>query len=483
MSEVRNRWLALYVLCLGDLMIVLDTTIVNVALPSIRADLGFTEASLAWVVNAYLLTFGGFLLLAGRLGDLYGQRRLFLIGIVLFTVASLACGISNTKGLLVAARAVQGIGAAIVSSIVLALIMILFQAPAERAKAMGVVGFVLSGGGAAGVLLGGALTDLLSWHWIFLVNLPVGIAVYVLCLRLLPHVPGTKTGRLDIGGAITITASLMLAVYAIVNGNQDGWTSAQTLGMLGGAVVLLGAFLALESRLRAPLMPLGIWRIGNVASANVTGILLAGAMFAWFFLSALYLQRVLGYSALEVGFAFLPATIIWGLSSLFLSDKLVMRFGIKTPLVGGLLLYTAVLLLFARAPVDGTFWVDILPGMLLIGIAGGITFNPILLAAMGSVEPSEAGLASGVVNTSFMMGGALGLAILASVAASRTDSLEASGNGPLAALTGGYHLSFIVGAAFAALGAAVAAALIHPQAISPHAAEEAAGVPATAEAD
>jgi EmrB/QacA subfamily drug resistance transporter len=480
----RQRWLALYVLCLGDLMIVLDTTIVNVALPSIRTDLGFTEASLAWVVNAYLLTFGGFLLLAGRLGDLYGQRRLFLIGITSFTVASLACGLANSKGLLVGARAVQGLGGAIVSAIALSLIMILFTEPAERAKAMGVVGFVLSGGGTAGVLLGGVLTDALSWHWIFLVNLPVGVAVFALCLALLPSDSPTRTGRLDIAGAVTVTASLMLAVYAIVNGNQEGWTSGQTLGMLGGALVLLAVFLAIEARVTAPLMPLGLFRVGNVASANVTGILLAGAMFAWFFLSALYLQRVLGYSPLEVGLGFLPATLVWGTSSLFLSDKLVMRFGIKVPLIGGLLLYTAVLLLFARAPTDGNFFVDILPGMLLIGLGGGITFNPILLAAMGSVEPSESGLASGVVNTSFMMGGALGLAILASVAASRTDSLTASGHGPLAALTGGYHVAFIVGAVFAVVAAAVAGALIHADVSVPaHGGEEAAGFPAAAEVE
>jgi EmrB/QacA subfamily drug resistance transporter len=460
-------------------MIVLDTTIVNVALPSIRSDLGFSEASLAWVVNAYLLTFGGFLLLAGRFGDLYGQRRLFLIGIAGFTLASLACGLASTKGMLVGARAVQGLGGAIVSAIALSLIMIMFTEPAERAKAMGVVGFVLSGGGTAGVLLGGVLTDALSWHWIFLVNLPVGIAVFVLCLMLLPAHSPTRSGLVDIAGAVTVTASLMLAVYAIVNGNSEGWTSGQTLGMLGGAVVLLAAFLVIESRVSAPLMPLGIWRVGNVASANVTGILLAGAMFAWFFLSALYLQRVLGYSALEVGFAFLPATLIWGLSSLFVSDKLVMRFGIKVPLVGGLLLYTAVLLLFARAPTDGNFWVDLLPGMLLIGIGGGITFNPILLAAMGSVEPSEAGLASGVVNTSFMMGGALGLAILASVAASRTDSLTSSGHSPLAALNGGYHVAFLIGAGFALIAAAVGAALIRTEAPAPISGAE--GVPAGAE--
>jgi EmrB/QacA subfamily drug resistance transporter len=483
-ADARTRWLALYVLCLGDLMIVLDTTIVNVALPSIRTDLGFSEASLAWVVNAYLLTFGGFLLLAGRLGDLYGQRKLFLIGITAFTVASLACGLANSQGFLVAARAVQGLGGAIVSAIALSLLMILFTQPAERAKAMGVVGFVLSGGGTAGVLLGGVLTDALSWHWIFLVNLPVGVAVFALCLALLPSDSPTRTGQLDIAGAVTVTASLMLAVYAIVNGNQEGWTSTQTLGMLAGAVVLLAAFLAIEARVSAPLMPLGLFRIGNVASANVTGILLAGAMFAWFFLSALYLQRVLGYSALEVGFAFLPATLVWGAASLFVSDKLVMRFGIKVPLIGGLLLYTLVLLLFARAPTDGSFAVDILPGMLLIGLGGGITFNPILLAAMGSVEPSESGLASGVVNTSFMMGGALGLAVLASVAASRTESLTGSGHGPLASLNGGYHLAFVVGAVFAVLAAGVAGALIRADVSdAAHATEEATGVPAGAEAD
>jgi EmrB/QacA subfamily drug resistance transporter len=460
----RNRWLALYVLCLADLMIVLDSTIVNVALPSIRTDLGFSEASLAWVVNAYLLTFGGFLLLAGRLGDLYGQRRLFLIGIAEFTVASLACGLANSQTFLIVARAVQGLGAAIVSAIALSLIMILFTEPAERAKAMGVIGFVLSGGGTAGVLLGGTLTDLLSWHWIFLVNIPVGIAAFLLCRVLLPADAETRRGSLDIGGAVTITASLMLAVYAIVNGNQQGWTSGQTLGMLGGAVALLAAFLVIETRVKEPLMPLGIWKLPNVASANVTGILVAGAMFAWFFLSALYLQRVLGYSALEVGLAFLPGTLLWGASSLLLSDKLVMRFGIKPPLLAGLGFYLVSLLLFARAPVDGSFFADVLPAMLVLGLGGGITFNPILLAAMSGVKPNEAGLASGVVNTSFMMGGALGLAILASAAASRTDSLRSSGHGPLDALTGGYHLAFLIGAAFAVLAGAVAAAFIHAEA-------------------
>jgi EmrB/QacA subfamily drug resistance transporter len=460
----RKRWLALYVLCLADLMIVLDSTIVNVALPSIRTDLGFSEASLAWVVNAYLLTFGGFLLLAGRLGDLFGQRRVFLFGIAEFTIASLLCGVSNSQTFLIVARAVQGLGAAVVSAIALSLIMSLFTEPAERAKAMGMIGFVLSGGGAAGVLLGGTLTQILSWHWIFLVNIPVGIAAVLLCRVLLPPDSALQRGSLDIAGAVTVTASLMLAVYAIVNGNQEGWTSAQTLGMLGGAVALLVAFLVIETRVKAPLMPLGLWKIRNVTSANVTGMLLAGAMFAWFFLSALYLQRVLGYSALEVGFAFLPGTVLWGASSLLLSDKLVMRFGIKTPLVGGLAFYLLALLLFARAPVDGNYFVDVLPGMLALGLGGGITFNPILLAAMSGVQPSEAGLASGVVNTSFMFGGALGLAILASAAASRTESLTSSGHGPLPALNGGYHLAFLIGAAFAVGAALLAAVLIRAEA-------------------
>jgi EmrB/QacA subfamily drug resistance transporter len=460
----RRRWLALYVLCLADLMIVLDSTIVNVALPSIRDDLGFSEESLAWVVNAYLLTFGGFLLLAGRLGDLYGQRRVFLFGIAEFTLASLLCGLATSQTFLIVARAVQGLGAAVVAAIALSLIMILFTEPAERAKAMGMIGFVLSGGGAAGVLLGGTLTELLSWHWIFLVNVPVGVAAVLLCRALLPQDAEVQRGSLDVAGAVTVTAALILAVYAIINGNKEGWQSAQTLGMLGGAAVLLAAFIFIEMRAKAPLMPLRIWKNRNLASANVTGMFLAAAMFAWFFLSALYLQRVLGYSALEVGFAFLPATILWGASSLLLSDKLVMRFGIKPPLLAGLGFYVVALLLFSRAPVDGSYFVDVLPGTLLLGIGGGITFNPILLAAMSGVQPQEAGLASGVVNTSFMFGGALGLAVLASAAASRTESLTNSGDGPLAALNGGYHLAFMIGAAFAVIAAAIAAVFIRAEA-------------------
>jgi EmrB/QacA subfamily drug resistance transporter len=464
-SNDRRRWLALLVLCLGDLMIVLDTTIVNVALPSIREDLGFSETSLAWVVNAYLLTFGGFLLLGGRLGDLFGYRRLFLVGITLFTLASLGCGLASSQEFLVGARAVQGLGGAVVSAVALSLIMVLFTEPAERAKAMGVFGFVLSGGGTAGVLLGGVLTDVLNWHWIFLVNLPIGVVVYALSLMLLPAARGgAAAGRLDVAGAVTVTASVMLAVYAIVNGNEAGWMSTQTIGLLAAAVALLALFLGIEARARSPLMPLGLFRLRNVATANIVGVLMAAGMFAAFFLSALYLQQVLGYSPLQVGLAYLPSTLIWGAVSLGLSDKLVMRFGIKVPLVTGLSLFAVGILLFARAPVDGNFAVDVLPSMLLQGFGAGIAFNPLLLAAMSDVAPQESGLASGVVNTAFMMGGALGLAILASLAASRTDSLLGYGDGSLAALNGGYHVAFLVGALFAVAAAVLGTVLLRASA-------------------
>jgi EmrB/QacA subfamily drug resistance transporter len=459
--ENRNRWLALCVLCAGTLMIVLDTTIVNVALPSIRTDLGFSQTSLAWVVNAYLLTFGGFLLLGGRLGDLFGHRRMFLLGIALFTIASVACGLASSQAFLIGARAVQGLGGAVVSAVALSLMMNLFTEPAERAKAMGVFGFVAAGGGSIGVLLGGVLTDALDWHWIFLVNLPIGVAVYALSLRLLPAPRGeASSGRLDVAGAVTVTTALMVAVYAIVNGNDAGWTSTQTIGLLAGAAVLFAVFLGIEVRVSSPLVPLGLFKLRNVATANVVGVLWAAAMFAWFFLSALYLQLVLGYSPLQVGLAFLPANLIMGAFSIGLSAKLVLRYGIRAPLATGLALAAVGLLLFARAPVNGNFALDVLPAMILLGFGAGIAFNPMLLAAMSDVAPEESGLASGVVNTAFMMGGALGLAILASLAASHTDELLASGAAPRVALSGGYHVAFVVGALFAASAAAVGAVFL-----------------------
>jgi EmrB/QacA subfamily drug resistance transporter len=482
--DSRTRWLALLVVCLGDLMIVLDSTIVNVALPTIRDELGFSQASLAWVVNAYLLTFGGFLLLGGRLGDLYGQRRLFLIGIAFFTLASLACGLATTQETLVAARAVQGIAGAVVSAVALSLIMTLFTETNERAKAMGIFGFVLSGGGTAGVLLGGVITDVLDWNWIFLVNLPIGAAVFALSLALLPKGGAqAATGRLDLAGAVTITASLMLAVYAIVNGNEIGWSSARTLALLGTAAVLLAAFLTLEAKVAAPLMPLGLFRSRDLSTANLIGVLMAAGMFAQFFFSALYLQQVLGYSPLEVGLAYVPSTIVWGAASFALSGRLVMRFGIKPPLVVGIGLMGLGLLMFARVPVEGSFAFDILPASLLIGLGAGVAFNPLLLAAMSGVGPSESGLASGVVNTAFMMGGALGLAALASLADWRTVSLRDGGDGVLAALNGGYHAAFLLGAVLVIVSTVLGALLLRARTPAGHEGEASIGPPATAEAD
>jgi EmrB/QacA subfamily drug resistance transporter len=480
----RTRWLALIVLCMGDLMIVLDTTVVNVALPSIREDLGFSEASLAWVVNAYLLTFGGFLLLGGRLGDLYGHRRLFLIGLALFTAASLACGLAESQEFLVGARAVQGFGGAIVAVVALSLVVTMFTEPAELAKAMGVISFIAAGGGAIGVVLGGLLTDVLDWHWIFLVNIPIGAAVFAFCLRLLPAGRAPVTDRrLDIAGAATVTVALMIAVYAIVNGNETGWTSAQTIGPLALAVVLLTLFIGIEARSQSPLMPLGMFRLRNLATANIVGMLWAAGLFAWFFLAALYLQLVLGYSPLEVGLAFLPANLIMMAFSVVLSARLVMRFGLKRPLSSGLGVAALGLVLFARAPVDGSYVRDVLPAMILLGCGAGVAFNPLLLAAMSDVEERDAGLASGVVNTAFMMGGALGLAVLASVAAARTNSLAGAGDGPLAALTGGYHVAFLVGAGFAAAAAVVAGVRFRAGARTPaHHGPQARGLTADAEA-
>src|SRR5687768_14221719 len=441
MRDKQKRWLAFYLLCAGEFMIVIDTTIINVALPSIQADLAFSEAALVWVVNAYMVTYGGFLLLGGRLGDFYGQRRLFIAGTALFTVASLVCGLSNTRELLVGARAVQGLGGAVVSAIALSLIMNLFSEAADRAKAMGIYGFICAGGGSVGVLAGGLLTSTLSWHWVFLVNLPIGALVCALCFTLLaPDVAPAQRRRLDVAGAFSVTSASMLAVYAIVNANYP---------LLAVAVILFGAFLMIESRVHDPLMPLRLFRIRSVAVSNVIGVLWAAAMFAWFFISALYMQLVLGYTPMQIGLAFLPANLIMAVFSIGLSAKLVMRFGLKLPIAGGMLLAAAGLGLFAVAPSGGSFMLHVLPGMLLLGIGCGMALNPVMLAAMSDVAPSESGLASGVVNTSFMVGGALGLAALASLAEAK-----------------GYHAAFAAGALFAA-AAAVMSAFLHPAGAEP----------------
>jgi EmrB/QacA subfamily drug resistance transporter len=457
----KSRWLALIIVCLGYLMIVLDVTIVGVALPSIRADLQFSQSSLAWVANGYLLTFGGFLLLAGRLADLFGHRRLFLIGITVFTLASLGCGLAASQPMLIGFRALQGLGGAVVSAAALSLTATLFTEPAERAKAMGVFGFVAAGGGSLGVLLGGVLTNALSWHWIFLVNVPIGVAVVAAARKiLLGRSATTSSRRVDVAGAVAVTFALILAVYAIVNGNRAGWTSAQTVGLLSAACVLLALFVWTEARTPVPLVQLSLFRLRNLSVANVVSVLWAAAMFAWFFLSALYLQVVLHYSPLQVGLTFLPSNLIMAAFSLGLSAKLVLRFGFRVPVATGLLLAAAGLALLARAPVQGGFVADVLPSMILLGVGAGMALNPVLLAAMSDVEEDKAGLASGIVNTSSMMGGALGLAILASLAASRTDALLGSGTDRLSALAGGYHIAFLAAAVFAAIAAVLGAVVL-----------------------
>lgn len=462
-SSRDTRWMALGIVCLGALMMVLDTTIVNVALPSIRADLGFSEASLAWVVNAYMLTFGGFLLLGGRLGDLYGQKTVFLAGIVIFTIASIGCGVAQSQLFLLVARALQGFGGAIVSAVALSLILNLFTEPRERAKAMGVYGFVGAGGGSVGVFLGGVLTNAFDWHWVFLVNIPIGILVFVLCWRLLPKLPGTAHGeRLDIAGAVTITTAMLTAVYAIVNGNTVGWTSSQTLALLGVAALLLAVFVWIELRVEHPLMPLALFRSRNLTVANTIGVLWSAGMFAWFFLCALYLQLVLGYSPLEVGMSFLPGNLIMASFSLGLSAKIVMRFGTRTPLVVGLSVLTVALLLFSMAPIDGNYVTHVLPAMILLGLGAGTAFNPVLLSAMNDVSKEDSGLASGMLNTSFMMGGSLGLAVLASVASAQTASALADAVNQREALLAGYQLAFRIGAVFTLSAAMLAMFVLRP---------------------
>lgn len=460
LAEAGRRWRALYVLCTGVLMIVLDTTIVTVALPTIQEDLGFSAGSLTWVLNAYMLVFGGFLLLGGRLGDLYGQRRLFLLGLAAFTLASLACGVAPTRTALIAARAVQGLGGAIVTAVALSLIMNLFTDANERAKALGIYGFVCAAGGSIGELLGGVVTSELGWPWIFLINLPIGIATYLACTRLLPRDGRAGSHRnLDAGGAITVTLGLMLAVYAVVGGNEAGWSSARTLGLLGAAVLLLGLFLVIESRVAVPLMPLRLFRLRNVAVSNVLAVLWAAGMFGWFVISALYMQYVLGYDPMQVGLAFLPADVIMAVFSAGLSARLVIRHGVRLPAVVGLLIAALGLALFSLAPLDGAFVTHVLPGMVLLGVGAGLAFNPLLLAAMNDVEGSESGVASGLVNTAFMMGGALGLAVIASLADARTRVLQGGGADALVALHDGYRLAFLAGAVVSALAAAGACLL------------------------
>ena len=456
-SSDRNRWLALYVLCAGMLMIVLDVTIVNVALPSIQDDLGFSQNNLAWVINAYMIPFGGLLLLAGRLGDLVGQRRIFLVGLTIFTTASLVAAGSQSQWMLVGARFVQGVGGALASAVILGMIVTMFPEPAKQAKAIGVYGFVASAGGSIGLLAGGVLTQAISWHWIFLINLPIGIATAYLALRLVERHEGIglREGA-DYPGAALITGSLMLGVFTILQIAEWGWVDPRTLALSAVSAVLLGAFIRRQARIDNPLMPLRLFGFRNVAGANVLQALLVAGMFGMFFLGALYLQRVLGYTALQVGLAFLPTTLVMGTLSLGFSERLIMRFGPRTTLIPGVCLVVVALLLFARTPVDGNYLTDLLPPLLLIGVGVGTSFPSIMTLAMSGATPSDAGLASGFVNTSMQVGGAIGLAVLATLSTERFHSLKDAGASQASALTSGYHLAYLIGAGLAAIAVAIA---------------------------
>jgi EmrB/QacA subfamily drug resistance transporter len=464
-NNERSRWIALVVLCVGMLMIVLDATVVNVALPTIQDDLGFSQSSLAWVVNAYLIAFGGLLLLSGRIGDLIGHRRVFLWGLGIFTVASLLCGLAQTQGMLVAARFVQGAGGAMASAVTLGMIVTMFPEPREQAKAIGVYGFVASAGGSIGLLAGGVLTDLISWHWIFFVNVPIGLVTGLLAVRLVEHRDGIGFGEgADIPGAVLVTGGLMLAVYTILGVEEHGWASAQTLLLAAVSLGLVAVFIARQARIAKPLMPLRLFHSRNVSGANIVMALLVVGMFGIFFLGALYMQIILGYEPLEVGLAFLPGSLLMGALSLGFTDKLNMRFGPRRVLITGLFFLLGAMLLFARAPVDGDYWVDLFPVMIIFSIGAGVSFPALMMLAMSGATPSDAGLASGLVNTTGQVGGAIGLALLATLSAERTDSLLRDGESTAAALNGGYHLAFLVGAGLAVLAIVAAVTVLQSQA-------------------
>jgi EmrB/QacA subfamily drug resistance transporter len=447
-ADDRSRWIALIVLCVGMLMIVLDVTVVNVALSSIQQDLGFAQSSLAWVVNAYLIAFGGLLLLAGRLGDIISRRTVFLAGLGLFTVASLACGLAQSQEALVVARFVQGIGGAMTSAVILGMIVTMFPQPADQAKAIGVYGFVASAGGSVGLLVGGVLTQSINWHWIFFVNIPIAVVTAVLAIRLLERDEGIGFGDgADVLGALLVTSALMLAVYTIVGpAAEDGWTAGATLAFAAVSLALLAAFLVREATARNPLIPLRIFRSRSVSGANLIQAVAVPGMFGMFFMGSLYMQRVLGYDALEIGFAFLPATIIMGVLSLGYSHRLVIRFGARTVMLPMFVLITIALVWFTQTPVHGGYVAHVLPVMVLFGVGGGLGFPALMTIATSGVQPRDAGLASGLVNTTAQVGGALGLAVLATLATTRTAHLTASGDPLGVALTGGYHLAFAIGA-------------------------------------
>jgi EmrB/QacA subfamily drug resistance transporter len=453
------------VLCAGMLMIVLDVTVVNVALRTIQEDLGFSQSSLAWVVNAYLIAFGGLLLLAGRFGDILGRKNVFMAGLTVFTMASLVCGLAQTQEVLVVARFIQGIGGAMTSAVILGMIVVMFPEPRDRAKAIGVYGFVASAGGSVGLLAGGVLTQSINWHWIFFINIPIAIVTASLAMRLIERDKGIGfAGGADILGALLITTSLMLGVYTIVKPAAEyGWGSGRALALGAASLALLVAFVVREARAKNPLIPLRIFRSRNVSGANAIQALTVAGMFGLFFMGSLYLQRVLGYDALQIGFSFLPATLIMGVLSFRYSEPLIMRFGARRALLTGLVLVAAGLALFTQAPADGTYVANVLPAMVVVGFGIGVSFPSLMSLAMSGATRADAGLASGLVNTTAQVGGALGLAVLATLSTTRSDDLIAGGAGTASALTSGYHLAFLIGAILVVAGIVVGLVVLQPE--------------------
>jgi EmrB/QacA subfamily drug resistance transporter len=461
----RRRWIALAVLCLGQLMMVLDATIVNVALPSIQRDLHFSQGNLTWVIDAYLITFGGFLLLAGRMGDLVGRKKVFLTGLVLFTAASVFCGVADSQAMLIAGRFVQGIGGAVASAVILAIIVTEFPEKAEQAKAMGLYAFVSAGGGSIGLLAGGALTQSLSWHWIFFVNVPIGVFAFVLGSVLIEENRGIGlAGGVDVAGSILITLATMLGAFAIVKSTEYGLLSARTLGVGGAALLLLGAFFWLESRISNPIMPLRILRLRMLMGSSLVRGLLVTGMFSAFFLGALYLERVLGYDAIDTGLAFMPLTIAIAALSMGLAVKAVNRFGPLNTLAAGLSAIAAGLLLLATQGVHAGYFPGLFGAFLLIGLGAGASFLPLLTMGMADAPPKDAGLASGIINVSVQLFGAIGLAALGTIATDHTKALSASGHSLASALTGGYHLAYVVAAVCVGLGILAALLILRPPA-------------------
>ena len=463
-SSTSRRWPALFVVCLAQLMIVLDVTIVNVALPSIQRDLHFSQANLTWVVNAFLITFGSLLLLAGRLGDLSGRKRVFLAGLTIFTIASLLCGVAPSQEALIAARFLQGIGAAAQASVILAIIITEFPEAAERARAMSAYVFVSVAGGSFGLLAGGLLTQELSWHWVFFINLPIGVATFALGQLLIRSDPGQGLQNgVDWVGSLLVTASLMTAIYAIIEATSHGWISSQVLGFGGLAVALMAGFLALEARIDNPIMPLRILRLRGLISASLVRGFLVTGMYSTFFLASLYLEHVRHYGALQTGAAFLPWTITVAVLSQGVTERLVRRFGPLPVLMGGMAVAAVGLLLFSAVGPGTTFFPTILLACLALGLGIGSAFMPLLTIAMADVPAADAGLGSGITNVSQQISGAFGLAVLSTVAANHTKGLLAAGHSVSTSLISGYHLAFLVGAGTITAGIALAFVLLRPQ--------------------